>query len=105
MISHDVPLFPTSNYVDFELVIPPWNDLCAILSPAGYTEAVLAACFSPDGRSLASGSGDTTVRLRPEHSDPFVHGYHCSGEKLESVFLVICRHAADILVLLHCHLF
>jgi ribosome assembly protein 4 len=29
----------------------------------GHTEAVLAVSFSPDGQSLASGSGDTTVRL------------------------------------------
>jgi ribosome assembly protein 4 len=29
----------------------------------GHTEAVLAVSFSPDGSQLASGSGDTTVRL------------------------------------------
>ncbi|CAI8052658.1 Notchless protein homolog 1 [Geodia barretti] len=29
----------------------------------GHSEAVIAVQFSPDGRSLASGSGDTTVRL------------------------------------------
>jgi ribosome assembly protein 4 len=29
----------------------------------GHTEAVLAVSFSPDGQHLASGSGDTTVRL------------------------------------------
>lgn len=29
----------------------------------GHTEAVLSVAFSPDSRHLASGSGDTTVRL------------------------------------------
>eukprot|EP01104_Vermistella_antarctica_P012122 TRINITY_DN3455_c0_g1_i1.p1 TRINITY_DN3455_c0_g1~~TRINITY_DN3455_c0_g1_i1.p1 ORF type:complete len:489 (+),score=18.48 TRINITY_DN3455_c0_g1_i1:60-1469(+) len=32
-------------------------------SLAGHTEAVLSVQFSPDGTKLASGSGDTTVRL------------------------------------------
>ena len=30
---------------------------------AGHGEAVIAVCFSPDGRQLASGSGDMTVRF------------------------------------------
>jgi ribosome assembly protein 4 len=29
----------------------------------GHTEAVLSVAFSPDGKALASGSGDTTVRI------------------------------------------
>ena len=33
------------------------------LEMAGHAEAVLATQFSPEGRSLASGSGDTTVRI------------------------------------------
>jgi len=32
-------------------------------SMPGHSEAILAVCFSPDGTSLASGSGDTTVRI------------------------------------------
>ena len=32
-------------------------------SMPGHAEAVLAVSFSPDGKHLASGSGDTTVRL------------------------------------------
>ncbi|KAJ1949954.1 ribosome assembly [Linderina macrospora] len=32
-------------------------------SMTGHTEAVLSVSFSPDGRQLASGSGDTTVRI------------------------------------------
>lgn len=32
-------------------------------SMPGHSEAVLSVCFSPDGKKLASGSGDTTVRL------------------------------------------
>ncbi len=32
-------------------------------SMPGHSEAVLTVNFSPDGRRLASGSGDTTVRL------------------------------------------
>lgn len=29
----------------------------------GHSEAILSVAFSPDGKSLASGSGDTTVRI------------------------------------------
>ncbi|KAL2915398.1 ribosome assembly [Polyrhizophydium stewartii] len=32
-------------------------------SLSGHTEAILSVCFSPDGKMLATGSGDTTVRI------------------------------------------
>jgi ribosome assembly protein 4 len=32
-------------------------------SLSGHSESILSVCFSPDGRSLASGSGDNTVRI------------------------------------------
>ena len=32
-------------------------------APAGHSESVLNVAFSPDGRRLASGSGDTTLRF------------------------------------------
>ena len=34
-----------------------------VCTRAGHTDAVLAVGFSPDGRQLASGSGDSTARL------------------------------------------
>jgi WD40 repeat protein len=42
---------------------PHWVDLACLLRP-GHTGAVYAAAFSPDGHTLATGSGDKTVRLR-----------------------------------------
>lgn len=39
-----------------------FNSVCWFCT-AGHTEAVLSVAFSPDGRQLATGSGDTTVRL------------------------------------------
>ncbi|KAI8909106.1 quinon protein alcohol dehydrogenase-like superfamily [Gorgonomyces haynaldii] len=32
-------------------------------SISGHTDAILSVCFSPDGKQLASGSGDSTVRV------------------------------------------
>ena len=34
-----------------------------LLAIPGHAEAVLSVAFSPDGKNLASGSGDTTVRM------------------------------------------
>lgn len=35
----------------------------ASLCASGHAEAVLSTSFSPDGKQLATGSGDTTVRF------------------------------------------
>lgn len=44
---------------------------------AGHTEAVLSVAFSPDGTQLASGSGDTTVRLWDLNTQTPLHT--CTG--------------------------
>lgn len=46
----------------------------------GHAEAVLSVSFSPDGRHLASGSGDTTVRLWDLNTQTPM--YTCTGNKL-----------------------
>lgn len=37
--------------------------ICIFSSIPGHAEAVISVSFSPDGKHLASGSGDTTVRF------------------------------------------
>ncbi|KAI7725242.1 hypothetical protein M8C21_014638 [Ambrosia artemisiifolia] len=46
---------------------------------AGHEEAVLSVAFSPDGQQLASGSGDTTVRLWDLHTQTPL--FTCTGHK------------------------
>ncbi|XP_049807031.1 notchless protein homolog 1 [Schistocerca nitens] len=45
----------------------------------GHAEAVISASFSPDGKYLASGSGDTTVRFWDIHTQ--TPHYTCKGHK------------------------
>ncbi|XP_010450213.1 PREDICTED: tubulin beta-4B chain-like isoform X1 [Camelina sativa] len=46
---------------------------------AGHEEAVLCVSFSPDGKQLASGSGDTTVRLWDLYTETPL--FTCKGHK------------------------
>ncbi|CAL9049333.1 notchless protein homolog [Musa acuminata AAA Group] len=57
--------------------IRPVNRCSATI--AGHTEAVLSVSFSPDGQNLASGSGDTTVRLWDLNTQTPL--FTCSGHK------------------------
>ena len=45
----------------------------------GHKEAVISVAFSPDGKHLASGSGDTTVRLWDIYTQ--TPHYTCEGHR------------------------
>jgi WD40 repeat protein len=64
----------------------------------GHGEAVLSVAFSPDGRQLASGSGDTTVRFWDLGTQTPM--YTCTGLifKDDKPFFVSAKHNLFILI-------
>lgn len=50
-----------------------------MLNILGHKEAVISVAFSPDGKYLASGSGDTTVRFWDIHTQ--TPHFTCTGHK------------------------
>ncbi|KMZ76365.1 hypothetical protein ZOSMA_103G00710 [Zostera marina] len=71
--------------------ISPVNRCSATI--AGHNEAVLSVVFSPDGRHLASGSGDTTVRLWDLNTQTPM--FTCTGHKNWVLYLAWspdCKH-------------
>jgi ribosome assembly protein 4 len=62
----------------------------------GHSEAVLSATFSPDGSMLASGSGDTTVRIWDLNTETPM--YTCEGHKHWVLFVAFspdCKKLAS----------
>ncbi|MDJ0837790.1 MAG: protein kinase [Acidobacteriota bacterium] len=58
-----------------------------IAAPAGHASEVLSAVFSPDGKYLATGSGDNTVKLWPlQESKPVITLTGHTDEVLDTAF-------------------
>jgi len=61
----------------------------------GHAEAVISVSFSPDGRHLASGSGDTTVRFWDILTQTPVHT--CHGKRKRGTGLLFNRPLCNTL--------
>lgn len=62
--------------------------LLGLLVFLGHAEAVLSVAFSPDGRQLASGSGDTSVRFWDLSTQTPL--YTCTGLTFKNVRSYFC---------------